>query len=51
MIMTDKKYPWPASAVTDKEMEVLYNMRQQTKTPISKLIKEAINKTYSRKDK
>ena len=44
-----KKYSWPASAVSEKEMQILYDMRQKTKKPISKLIKEAIRKTYSRK--
>jgi len=43
-----KKYPWPASAVSEKEMELLYNMRQKKKIPITKLVKEAINKTYGR---
>ena len=49
--MTDKKYPWPASGISEKEMEILYNMRQKTKTPITKLVKEAINKTYGRRKK
>jgi hypothetical protein len=44
-----KKYSWPASAVSEKDMQILYDMRQKTKKPISKLIKEAIRKTYSRK--
>jgi hypothetical protein len=44
-----KKYSWPASAVSEKEMKILYEMRRKTKKPISKLIKEAIRKTYSRK--
>jgi hypothetical protein len=44
-----KKYSWPASAVSEKEMQILYDMRQKTKKPISKLNKEAIRKTYSRK--
>ena len=47
--MTEKKYPWPASAVSEKEMEMLYYMREKTKTPITQLVKEAIQKTYSRK--
>ena len=45
-----KKYPWPASAVSEKEMEILYNMRQKTNIPITKLIREAIRKTYSVKE-
>ena len=48
--MTEKRYPWPASAVTKEEMEILYIKRQQTKIPINHLIKEAINKTYSVKE-
>ncbi len=32
-----------------KDMQMLYDMRQKTKKPISKLIKEAIIKTDSRK--
>ena len=48
--MSNRKYPWPASAITEKEMQMLYNMRRQSKKPITKLIKEAINKTYSAKE-
>jgi len=44
-----KKYSWPASAVSEKDMQMLYDMRQKTKKPLAKLIKEAIRKTYSRK--
>ncbi len=31
-----KKYSWPASAVSEKEMKILYDMRQKTKKPISR---------------
>jgi len=48
--MSDKRYPWPASAISEKEMEMLYNMRRQSKKPITKLIKEAIKKTYNVKE-
>jgi hypothetical protein len=44
-----KKYSWPASAVNEKEMQILYDMRQKTKKLIPQLVKEAIRITYSRK--
>ena len=44
-----KKYSWPASAVSEKDMQILYDMRQKTQKPIPQLIKEAIRITYSRK--
>jgi hypothetical protein len=48
--MNEKRYPWPASAVSEKEMQMLYNMRQKSKIPITKLVKEAIRKTYCIKE-
>jgi len=37
------KYRWPASALTEKEMGFLTDWRQKTGTPISKLLKQAVN--------
>jgi len=38
-----KGYQWPASALTDKEMEILYEWREKTGTPICQLLKQSIN--------
>jgi len=32
------RYQWPASALTDKEMEILYQWRGKTGTPICELL-------------
>jgi len=42
-----KDYPWPASQLTDKVMELLYEERKRNGKPITVLIKEAVLKTYS----
>jgi hypothetical protein len=36
------KYQWPADKLTDKEMAILYQWRQKTKTPINHLLRQAI---------
>jgi len=36
------RYQWPASALTDKEMEILYQWRGKTGTPICELLREAV---------
>lgn len=36
------KYQWPADKLTDKEMAILYQWRQKTKTPINQLLRQAI---------
>ena len=38
-----KGYQWPASALTCREMEILADWRAKTGTPISELIRQAIN--------
>lgn len=40
-----KGYPWPASAITVKEMEILANLRERTGKPITELIRLAIQET------
>ena len=42
-----KDYSWPASQLTDKEMELLYEERKRNGKPITVLIREAVLKTYS----
>ena len=42
-----KDYPWPASQLTDKVMELLYEERKRNGKPITVLIREAVLKTYS----
>lgn len=37
-----KGYQWPASALTVKEMGILYELREQETKPITQLLKEAI---------
>ena len=41
-----KGYAWPASSLTDTEMAVLANVRQETGKPISTLLKEAVQLAY-----
>jgi len=38
------KYQWPADKIGAKEMEILYNIKQQTGTAINMLIKKAVLK-------
>ena len=42
-----KDYSWPASKLTAKEMELLYEERKRNGKPITVLIREAVLKTYS----
>lgn len=35
-------YVWPSSAITEKEMLLLYKKRKETKKPINQIIKEAV---------
>lgn len=37
------KYQWPASAIGVREMEILYNWKKRTGTPINELLRQAIN--------
>lgn len=37
-----KGYRWPASSLTDHEMEILYHWRKETGTPISELLRQAV---------
>ena len=41
-------YPWLASKLTEKDMELLYEERKKSNKLICLLIKEAINKTYDK---
>ena len=42
-----KDYSWPASKLTAKEMELLYEEKKRNGKPITVLIREAVLKTYS----
>ena len=44
-----KDYAWPASQLTAKEMELLFEERKQNGKPITLLIKEAIRKQYAKR--
>ena len=41
-----KGYAWPASALTETEMAVLTDVREETGKPISMLLKEAVQLAY-----
>jgi len=41
-----KGYSWPASAMTEAEIAVLADVRQETGKPISMLLKEAVQLAY-----
>jgi hypothetical protein len=38
-----KGYQWPASQLTKREMAILYHWKKKTGTPISHLLRQAIN--------
>ncbi len=44
------KYQWPASRLSEKEMSLLFKARLALKKPITKLIVEAVYKTYNEKE-
>lgn len=46
--MNSCRYPWPASAISRKDMEILHAVRESTspRVPITRLIAEAVNATY-----
>ena len=37
-------YQWPASGLTGNEMAILADWREKTKTPISELLRQAVEK-------
>lgn len=39
-------YPWPASALTEAEMTLLYRARQRTGIPMSRLLRRAVQQQY-----
>jgi len=41
-------YPWPASALTEEDMKMLYHVRKSLspKIPINRLIVQAVRATY-----
>ncbi|MCL0088782.1 hypothetical protein M1O54_00205 [Dehalococcoidia bacterium] len=46
--MESKGYPWPASALTALEMRILFDLKEETGIPITRLLCEAVLelKTY-----
>ena len=42
----DSKYQWPASGLTAREMEVLYEARLKSGTPITELLRLAVLSSY-----
>ena len=46
--MESKGYPWPASALTPLEMRILFDLKEETGIPITRLLREAVLelKTY-----
>ena len=44
------KYQWPASRLSVKEMSLLFKARLVLKKPITKLVAEAIHKTYNEEE-
>ena len=45
----NESYPWPASKLTEKEMAILYKIKQRIKKPVTVLIKEAVQKQYAKR--
>ena len=48
MPRTHSKYIWPASAITESDMELLYRARELSpeRTPISRLLAQAVRTTF-----
>jgi hypothetical protein len=46
--MINYRYPWPASALGRKDMEMLHAVRESTspRVPITRLIAQAVASTY-----
>ena len=42
------KYQWPASQLTEEEMEILFRMRQKTSKSICELLKKAVHIAYGK---
>ncbi|MCL0102824.1 hypothetical protein M1N93_02550 [Dehalococcoidia bacterium] len=40
--MESKGYPWPASALTALEMRILFDLKEETGIPITRLLREAV---------
>ena len=40
------KYQWPASRLSEKEMAILFQMRQNTNRSICELLREAVHIAY-----
>jgi hypothetical protein len=42
------KYSWPASAITESDLDILYRARESTpeRIPITQLLAHAVRKTY-----
>ena len=39
-----KRYPWPSSKITTREMAILVQVREITGNPINELVREAVHK-------
>ena len=40
------KYQWPASGLTEKEMEILFKTKQETRESICRLLQKAVHIAY-----
>ena len=45
------KYQWPASRLDEKEMALLFQIKQKTRKSICELLRQAIHIAYSEVDK
>lgn len=46
------RYPWPASALSEEDMAILYHTRESDpeRKPITQLIREAVQAMYGQKN-
>ena len=45
---SEQRYPWPASAISESDMGLLYRAREESakRVPITRLLANAVRETY-----
>ena len=50
IIMGYRKYNWIGNKISDKNMNLLYQIKKKTNRPITELVAEAVNEYVSRSE-
>ena len=45
------RYPWVGNRISESDMERLYNLKVKTKTPITRIVSQAVKEFLDRQDK